>query len=79
MSSTPSAPSLEPASALEALLHRLGERRGVDVEAKLDRGRDLVDVLAAWPRRADEPLFELALVDLDGRRDLDHDCTSAPR
>ena len=35
------------------------------VEAQLDRGRELVDVLPARPRGADEALLDLTLVDAD--------------
>ena len=43
------------------------------VEAQLDRGGHLVDVLAAGPGRADEALLDFALVDADvvGDGDLD--------
>ena len=48
-----------------------GERQAAGmahVETQLDRGRDLVDVLPARPRGADEALLEVALVDRDARR-----------
>ena len=42
------------------------------IEAQLDRGRQLVDVLPAGPGGADEALGEFALVDRQGRGDLNH-------
>ena len=72
ISSTPSAVMRRPASAISRSLTSVRERRVVDAEAQLDRGGHLVDVLAAWPGRADEPLLEVALVDRDGVSDLYH-------
>ena len=43
-----------------------------DVEAQLDRGRELVDVLSARAGRADEAFLDVALVDRDGAGDADH-------
>src|SRR5690606_39272022 len=48
-------------------------RRIRRIEAELHRRRDLVDVLAAWARRADEVLDELVLADRHARGDLDGD------
>src|ERR1700722_2098291 len=47
--------------------------RMAHVEAQLHRGRELFDVLAARPRRPDEGLGNLALVDADGVVDADHE------
>src|SRR5438309_4650285 len=47
-------------------------RRARGVEAQLDGRRDLVDVLSPRPRRADEPLVQLALVERDRRSDRKH-------
>src|SRR5262249_43899223 len=47
-------------------------RRAAHVEAKLDRARELVDVLSARAGGADEALLELILVDADGVGDADH-------
>src|SRR3954469_1731098 len=57
----------------EPRLHLGGQRRRPDVEAQLHRRRHLVDVLPARTRRADEALLDLALVERQGRRDLQHD------
>src|SRR3954447_14381312 len=58
---------------LEALAHGLGQARGAaDVEAELDGGGELVDVLAAGAGAADEALFKLPLVEGDRVGDLDH-------
>ena len=59
--------SAEISKALKARAHvvfHLSE--AVDVEAQLDRRRDLVDVLPAGASGADEALFEIALVDRQG-------------
>src|SRR5690606_37919127 len=54
------------ATRQQAFAHRLGQRGRVgDVEAQLDRGRDLVDVLPARSAGADEPFDELVLRDRD--------------
>src|SRR3954451_528112 len=59
--------------ALQALAHGLGQAgRAADVEAELDGGGELVDVLAAGARAADEALLQLALVEGDRVGDLDH-------
>src|SRR5262245_19870000 len=58
---------------LEPRTHLGGQaRRAAHVEAQLDRGRDLVDVLPARAGGADEALLELALVDLDSTADAYH-------
>ena len=64
MMSTPSLVSRRPAQALEPLADS-GQQRGrmADVEAQLHGRRQLVDVLAAGAGRADEILFDLALVE----------------
>src|SRR5690606_7748957 len=59
------------AAGQQALAHRLGQRRRVGhVEAQLDRGRDLVDVLAAGAAGADEAFddFAFGYLDVHGRR-----------
>src|SRR5271168_3303806 len=72
-----------PGQPLEPRPHHLVERgRAVDRESELHGGRDLVDVLAAGAARADEMLFELALVERDRGGDLDHgsdDTSTGPR
>jgi hypothetical protein len=45
------------------LLHLGWQRRRANVEAQFDRGRDFVDVLAAWSRGADEALLDVAIID----------------
>ena len=56
-------------AAEQARLDRLGQRRRGDVEAQVDRARDLVDVLAARALRAHGRDLDLGLVDGDdGRR-----------
>ena len=50
----------------------VGQVRAGDVEAQLDRGRDLVDVLAARSRGAQEALLDAALVDRNAGRDANH-------
>ena len=59
--------------SLKALLNILwyGSRMAY-VEAKLHRGRDLVDVLTTGPRRANENFLDVTLVDGDGWTDTDH-------
>ncbi len=47
-------------------------RRMPHVEAELHRGRELVDVLPAGPRRAHEAFLEFGLVDADLVGDADH-------
>jgi len=47
-------------------------RRLEGIEAELDRGGDLVDVLSAGAAGADENLLELVLVDRDVVGDRDH-------
>ena len=47
----------------EARLHRVGQRRGGDVEAKVDRARHLVHVLPAGPLSAHRGDLDLGLVD----------------
>ena len=42
------------------------------IEAELDRGGDLVDVLSARAAGANEDLFDLVLVDRDAVGDRDH-------
>src|SRR5580704_14453256 len=62
---------------LQTGAHVVRQRRRVAyVEAKLNRGRQLVDVLAARPRRAHEALFDFALVDRDVGGDADHGAAS---
>src|SRR5260370_5576854 len=56
----------------EAQPDLIGQARPGDVEAQLDRGRDLVDVLAARPRGAQEALLDVALVDHNAGRDANH-------
>src|SRR5215831_5085064 len=64
---------------LEPRAHVVGKvRRAAHVEAKLHRARELVDVLPAGPRRADEMLLELALADADRRSYADHRRLIAP-
>ena len=46
---------LAPGERLETQLHVWRQRRVVDVEAELDRGRHLVDVLATGTRGPHEP------------------------
>ncbi len=48
-------------------------RQPPHVEAKLDRGRHLVDVLPAGPGRLNEALLDLALIDFECRGNPDHD------
>src|SRR5690606_12679848 len=68
----------------QAFAHGFGQRRRVgDVEAQLDRGRDLVDVLTAGTRRAHEALDDFGVRDVDGRRSrhgasLARRCAGAP-
>src|SRR5215471_14140200 len=62
-------PSGEP---FEANAHVGRQGRTRDVEAQLDRGRKLVDVLPAGTGRADEAFLEVALVDRDAAGDADH-------
>ena len=70
MTMTPSLVARWPASLIVRSRTRSDRRRRTGrVEAQLDGGRDLVDVLAAGPGGADELLLELALGDLDIRRD----------
>src|SRR6185437_14982760 len=58
---------------LEPLTHGREQRgRMPDVEAQLHRRRQLVDILAAGAGRADEILFDLALVEADAVGDADH-------
>src|SRR5262245_15416420 len=47
-------------------------RRAACVEAKLYRARELVNVLAARARCANEAFLQLAIGDADVRGDLDH-------
>src|SRR6516225_4813190 len=47
-------------------------RRAEGIEAELDRGGDLVDVLSAGAAGANEDLFDLVLVDRDAVGDRDH-------
>ena len=44
-------------------------RRGADIEAQLNRGCELVDILPARPRRAHEAFFDFVLVDADAGSD----------
>src|SRR6266700_3137597 len=62
-------PAGEPLEPLSNLLRQIRSR---DVEAQLDRGRDLVDVLAARSRGAQEALLDAALVDRNAGRDANH-------
>src|SRR5215510_281469 len=65
----------EPAAGqpFEPRAHRVGQRwRVAHVEAQLYGGRDLVDILPARTRGADEALLDLALVDGDRIGDADH-------
>ncbi len=55
----------------QPLLHLGWERRSTDVEAQLDRSRDLVDVLTAGARGADETFLDLAIVKGEGFSDSD--------
>src|SRR5262249_37757659 len=65
--------------ALEPRAHVVGKaRRAADVEAKLHGARELVDVLSAGTRSADEILLELVLADADRRSDADHRGPIAP-
>src|SRR5262249_24136424 len=52
--------------------NRVGRARLVDVEAKLHRGRDLVDVLPAGSRGPQEALLDVALVDQEAGGDANH-------
>src|SRR5579862_378439 len=62
---------------LQSGAHVVGQRRRVPhVEAKLHRGRELVDVLPARPRRAHEAFFDFALVDRDAVGDVNHGAAS---
>ena len=55
----------------DARLHPIGQGRRVgDVEAQLDRGRQLVDILPARPGGADEAFAELILVQPDADGDF---------
>ncbi len=45
------------------------QRRSVEIETELNGGRHLVDILAARPGCAHEPLLDLAVADLEPRRD----------
>ena len=59
--------------ALEPRAHVVGKAlRAAHVEALFDRARELVDVLSARTRGADEVLLDLALADADRRSDADH-------
>ena len=55
----------------EPRLHVGRQRRGPDVEAELDRGRHLVDILATRARAPDEALVDLTIVEDDGVGDAD--------
>ena len=72
ISSTPSLVMRLPASATSRILDLGRQRRRVDVEAQLHGRRHLVDVLPAGAGRAHEPLVDLAVVEDEGRRDLQH-------
>jgi hypothetical protein len=62
---------------LKPRAHTLLQRwRSPHVEAKLDRGRELVDILPAWTRRANKAFFEFAFVDADMGVDADHAAAS---
>jgi hypothetical protein len=64
-----------PGDADQPSLHMIGEGwRAPDVETQLDCGCDLVNVLAAGTRGANESLRELRRVDVDGRGNGDHPC-----
>ena len=72
ITTTPSRVSRLPASALQPRLH--GVRQGgrpARVEAKLHRGRDLVDVLPAGAGRQHETDGKLAVIDREILRDRD--------
>jgi hypothetical protein len=59
--------------ALQALADVVRQRRRVPhIEAKLDCGGKLVDVLAAWPRGAHEGFLDFTLVDGDVGSDVNH-------
>ncbi len=60
-----------PGARDQPLLHLGRERRGANVEAQLDRGRDLIDVLTAGARGADEPLLDVAVVEDESVSDSD--------
>ena len=65
MTSTPSSVRRRPASRASRA-HRPGQRgRAAHVEAQLDRGRDLVDVLPAGAGGAHEAFLDLPLVEHD--------------
>ena len=68
ITSTPSWVSRRPGQPLQPLAHAFRQRRrAADVEAQLDRGLDLVDVLPAGAGRTHEAELELALVQGDMR------------
>src|SRR3954470_12220778 len=64
--------------ALEPGAHVIGKvGRAAHIETKLDGARDLVDVLPARPRGADEAFIQLVVVDGDAAGDADHAVTIA--
>ena len=65
-----------PESAISRVLISEGERRSIDVESELHRGRHFVDVLPARSGGADEPLLDLAFVDGERVGDLNHLATN---
>jgi len=61
------------AESLKPRSHFLRQRwRLPHIEAKLDRGRELIDILPARARSAHEAFFDFALVDADLCVDADH-------
>src|SRR4030095_3397769 len=56
----------------QPLLHGFWKIRRRDVEAKLDGGRDLVDVLASGSRGPDKAFVDLTLVERQRIGDPDH-------
>src|SRR4051812_14092621 len=57
----------------QACAHIVTQRwRMTDVETKLHRGAEFVDVLPAGPGGTDEPLLQLVLVDADSVGYADH-------
>jgi hypothetical protein len=56
----------------QALFHVVGQGRSANVEAQLDRGGNLVHVLAAGARCAHKTFLDVAIVELDPIGDSSH-------